>query len=81
MSRNLLTALTGAVCACALLVPAGAAQAADHNDRGRPEIGPCKSKVDKVKAKPNGKTAAQRKADKKRVNDHGFTTGVSIICK
>lgn len=77
MSRNLLMAVTGAACAAALLVPAGAAQAAE-----KPEIGPCKSKVDKVKSKKKaGKQTAAEKKAAHGGNDQGLTTGITIICK
>lgn len=81
MNRNLRMVLTGAVVAAALIVPASTASAGE-----RPEIGPCKTKVDKVKAKPKSKakTAAEGKAAKKakkRTNDQAFTGGVSIICR
>ncbi len=77
MSRNLLMAVTGVACAAALLVPSGAAQASE-----RPEIGPCKTKVDKMKSKPkNGKQTAAEKKAAKGGNDEALTTGVTIICK
>lgn len=82
MSRNLIMVLSGAVCAAALVVPAAGAASAGE----RPEIGPCKSKVHKVEAKPKNKakTSAERKAvkkAKKRGNDQAFTGGLTVICR
>lgn len=73
--------VVGALCAGVFVIP-GAAFAADKP--GRPEIGTCKTEVDKVKATPKGKTAAEKKAAKKKMEEGGnqqaLTSGVTIVC-
>lgn len=77
-----MAALAAAVCVGVLALPTVAS--ASDGDPGKPQIGACKTKVDKVKTTPKGKSAAQKKASKQKMADGGnqqaLTSGVTIIC-
>jgi hypothetical protein len=78
-------AVATAVLAGAIVLP-GTAVAAEKDDRSKPEIGVCDTKVDKIKDKSNRKSAAEKKKANpgKAVrggNDRALTAGVFVICK
>jgi hypothetical protein len=78
-------AVATAVLAGTCLVP-GTAFAADKDDRFRPEIGTCDTKVDKIEDKSKKKSAAEKKRANpgkavKGGNDRALTAGVFVICK